>query len=215
LHKPPEPGGRGIQDVASYFLSTTPASRIGLFRLGSNSLNQAGTAIAVSLEQVGKRVLLLRGDYQRDGANLIAISPEGLREGPIVEWKTCNDRLRREERASDILLFLLHPKMPLLPRLLPLLNLLVLLLPGEKDEALDAYRLAKNLLLNHWHLPVGLLAAGESAAATAVLDRFLLGIRTFLGITPVNFGTTAHACAREIANLKLDTPAEAYFLGNT
>jgi len=204
-----------MQEVASYFLSTTPPSRIGLFRLGSHSLNQAGTAMAVSLGKVGKRVLLLRGDYQRDGEDLVAISPEGLREGPIVEWKTRNDRLRREERASDILLFLLHPQVSSLPRLLPLLSLLVLLLPGERGEALDAYRLAKRLLLDHGDLPIGLLAAGESAAAAAVLDRFLLGFRAFLGINPLNLGTTPLACATEIANLKLDAPAEAYFLGNS
>lgn len=204
-----------MQEVASYFLSTTPPSRIGLFRLRSNSLNQAGMAIATSLEKVGKRVLLLRGDFQRDGADMVAASPEGIREGPIVEWKTHNDRLRREERTSDILLFLLHPEMFWLPRLLPLLSFLVLLLPGEKNEALDAYRSAKGLLLEHENLPVGLLATGESPAAAAVLDRFLLGFRAFLGINPVNLGTTPLVCAMEIANLKLDAPAEAYFLGNS
>ncbi len=204
-----------MQEVASYFLSSTLPWRIGLFRLGSNSLNQAGTAMATSLEKLGKRVLLLRGDYHREGADMVAVSPDGVREGPIVEWKTCNDRLRREERASDILLFLLHPEMIWLPRLLRLLSFLVLLLPGEKGEALEAYRVAKRLLVDSGDLHIGLLAAGETEAAAAVLDRFLLGFRTFLGMTPVNLGTTPLGCAMEIANLKLDPPAEAYFYGNS
>ncbi len=204
-----------MQEVASYFLSATPPARVGLFRLGSNSLNQAGTGIAVGLEKVGKRVLLLRGDYHREGADPITVSPEGLREVPIVEWKTCNDRLRREERASDILLFFLHPEMTWLPRLLPLLSFLVLLLPGEKAEALDAYRIAKRLLFDYRTLSLGLLAGGEGAAAATVLDRFLLGFRAFLGMNPVNLGTTPLTCAMEIANLRLEAPGEAYFHGNS
>ena len=204
-----------MREIASYFLSVIPQPRIGLFRLGPNSLNQAGAAIAASLECAGKRVLLLRSDYQRDGADLITVRPEGLREGPLAEQKTCNERLGREERASDLLLFLLHPEIPSLPRVLPALNLLVLLLPGEREEAVGAYRSAKRVLAYRRDLPVGLFAAGEGEAAAAVLDRFLLGLRVFLGLRPLNFGTTAATCAREIVDLKLDSPAQQYFLGNS
>lgn len=204
-----------MREIASYFLSVIPPPRIGLFRLGPNSLHQTGAAIAASLERAGKRVLLLRSDYQRDGADLIAVRPEGFREGPLAEWKTCNERLGREERASDLLLFLLHPEIPSLPRLLPLLNLLVLLLPGEREEAIGAYRSAKRVLVNRRDLPIGLFAAGEGEAAAAVLNRFLLGLRVFLGVRPLNFGSTVPTCAKEIVNLKLDSPAQPYFLGNS
>ena len=214
MHMSPETGGKGVQAIGSYFLSVIPPPRIGLVRLGP-SLQRAGTAIAASLEREGKRVLLLRSDYQRDGAELIAVRPEGFREGPLTEWKTCNDQLGREERASDLLLFLLHPDIPSLPRLLPLLNLLVLLLPGERGEAIGAYRSAKRVLVNRRDLPFGLFAAGEGEAAAAVLDRFLLGLCVFLRLRPLNFGTTAPRCAKEIVSLKLDSPAEPYFLGTS
>lgn len=204
-----------MRQIASYFLSFTPPPRIGLFRLGRNSLSQAGTAIAASLESAGKRVLLLRSDHQREGEDLIAIRPGGFREGPLAESKTCNERLAREERASDLLLLLLHPEVPSLLRLLPLLSLLVLLLPGEREEAGGAYRSAKRVLVYRRDLPVGLFAAGEGEVATAVLHRFLLGLRVFLGLCPLNLGTTASSCAKEIVNLKLDFPGEPYFIGNS
>jgi hypothetical protein len=211
----PDPGGKGVREIASYFLSVIPPPRIGLFRLGSKSLNQTGAAIASSMERAGKRVLLLRSDYQQDGADLIAVRPEGFREGPLVEWKTRNERLFREECASDLLLFLLHPEIPSLPRLLPALDLLVLLLPGDRPEAIGAYRSTKRILVNRRDLRIGLLAAGEGEAAAAVLDRFLLGLRVFLGLRPLNFGATAPTCAKEIAQLKLDSPAQPYFVGNS
>ena len=201
-----------MQLIGSYFLSVIPPPRIGLLRLGP-SLHLAGTAIAASLERQGKRILLFSSDYQRDGAEVIAVRPEGFREGPLAEWKTCSDQLRREERASDLLLFLLHPDIPSLPRLLPLLNLLVLLLPGEKGEAIGAYRSAKRVLIQRRDLPVGLFAAGEGEASVAVLDRFRLGLSVFLRLHPLNFGTTALTCAKEIVSLKLDSPAEPYFHG--
>lgn len=207
-----ENGGKGVHLIGSYFLSVIPPPRIGLLRLGP-SLHRAGTAIAASLERQGKRILLFSSDYQRDGAEVIAVRPEGFREGPLAEWKTCSDQLRREERASDLLLFLLHPDIPSLPRLLPLLNLLVLLLPGERGEAIGAYRSAKRVLIQRRNLPVGLFAAGEGEAAVAVLDRFRLGLSVFLKLRPLNFGTTAPTCAKEIVSLKLDSPAELYFHG--
>src|SRR6185295_15411444 len=153
-HMSSENGRKGVQLIGSYFLSVIPPPRIGLLRLGP-SLHRAGTAIAASLEREGKRILLLSSDYQRDGAEVIAVRPEGFREGPLAEWKTCSDQLRREERASDLLLFLLHPDIPSLPRLLPLLNLLILLLPWERGEAIGAYRLAKRVLIQRRDLPVG------------------------------------------------------------
>jgi hypothetical protein len=207
-----ENGRKGVQLIGSYFLSVIPPPRIGLLRLGP-SLHRAGTAIAASLEREGKRILLFSSDYQRDGAEVITVRPEGFREGPLAEWKTCSDQLRHEERASDLLLFLLHPDIPSLPRLLPLLNLLILLLPWERGEAIGAYRLAKRVLIQRRDLPVGLFAAGEGEAAVAVLDRFRLGLCVFLGLRPLNFGTTAPTCAKEIAGLKLDSPAEPYFHG--
>jgi hypothetical protein len=207
-----ETGGKGVRTIGSYFLSVVPPPRIGLLRLGP-SLHQAGMAIAASLEREGKRVLLLRSDYQRDGAEVFAVRPEGLREGPLTEWKTCNDQLGREERASDLLLFLLHPDISSLPRLLPLLNLLVLLLPGQRGEAIGAYRSAKRILVHRRDLSLGLFAAGDSEAAVAVLDRFLLGMSVFLQLPPLNFGTTPPRCAKEIVSLRLDPPAEPYFLG--
>jgi len=207
-----ETGGKGVQTIGSYFLSVIPPPRIGLLRLGP-SLHQAGMAIAASLEREGKRVLLLRSDYQRDGAEVFAVRPEGFREGPLTEWKTCNDQLGREERASDLLLFLLHPDIPSLPRLLPLLNLLVLLLPGQRGEAIGAYRSAKRILVHRRDLSLGLFAAGDSESAVAVLDRFLLGMSVFLQLRPLNFGTTPPRCAKEIVSLRLDPPAEPYFLG--
>ena len=208
----PEIGGKGIQAIGSYFLSVIPPPRIGLLRLGP-SLHRAGTDIAASLERERKRVLLLRSDFQRDGAEVIAVRPEGFREGPLAEWKTCHDQLGREERASDLLLFLLHPDLPSLPRLLPLLNLLILLLPGERGEAMSAYRSAKRVLVHRRDLPLGLFATGEGEAAAAVLDRFMLGLCVFLRLRPLNFGTTAPGCAKGIASLTLDSPAEPYFLG--
>ena len=211
----PEPGGKGVREIASYFLSMIPPPRIGLFRLGANSLNQAGAAIAASMVREGKRVLLLRSDYRRDGADPFAVRPEGFREGPLVEWKTRNERFFREECASDLLLFLLHPEIPWLARLLPALNLLVLLLPGERAEAIAAYRSAKRVLVNRRDLRIGLLAAGEGEAAAVILDRFLLGLRVFLGLRPLNFGATAPTCAKEIVHLELDSPAQPYFVGNS
>jgi hypothetical protein len=207
----PETGKKGVQAIGSYFLSVIPPPRIGLLRLDP-SLYRAGTAIAASLEREGKRVLLLRSDYQRDGTEVFAVRPEGFREGPLTEWKTCNDQLGREERASDLLLFMLHPDIPSLPWLLPLLNLLVLLLPGERGEAIGAYRSAKRVMVHRPDLPLGLFAAGEGEAA-AVLDRFLLGLCVFLKLRPLNFGTTPPRCAKEIVSLRLDPPAEPYFLG--
>lgn len=207
-----ENGRKGVQLIGSYFLSVIPPPRIGLLRLGP-SLHRAGAAIAASMEREGKRILLLRSDYQRDGAEVIAVRPEGFREGPLTEWKTCSDQLEREERASDLLLFLLHPDIPSLPRLLPLLNLLVLLLPGERGEAIGAYRSAKRVLIQRRDLPVGLFAAGEGETAVAVLDRFRLGLCVFLKLRPLNFGTTAPTCAKEIVGLKLDAPVEPYFCG--
>ena len=208
----PETGGKGVQAIGSYFLSGIPPPRIGLLRLGP-SLNQAGTAIAASLERAGKRVLLLRSDYQRDGAEVFTTRPEGFREGPLTEWKTCNDRLGREERTSDLLLFLLHPDIPSLPRLLPLLNLLILLLPGEREEAIGAYRSAKRLLVHRRDLPLALFAAGEGDAAAAILERFLLGLCVFLKLRPLKFGATPPACAKEIASFRLNPPEEPYFVG--
>ncbi len=210
----PEPGGKGLREIASYFLSTTPPPRIGLLMLGPSSLDQAGLAIAANLERAGKRVLLLRSDHQPDGANLIAEQVGGFREGPLADWKTCNERLEREERASDLLLLLLHPESPLLARLLPALNLLVLVLSGEPGEVLGAYRLAKRILVGRRDLSCGVLAAGEGEPA-AILERFLLGLRVFLGLRPLNFGTTALTCAQEIINLQLESPAEPYFRGNS
>jgi hypothetical protein len=210
----PESRGKGVAEIASYFLSVNPPPRIGLLRLGPPNLNQMEAAIATGLERAGKRVLLLRSDHQPDEADLVAVRAGGFREGPLVEWKTCNERLGREERASDLLLFLLYPGSPSLPRLLPALNLLVLLLPGETGEALDAYRLAKRVLVNQRDLPFGLCASGEGEAA-AVHERFLLGLHVFLGLRPLNFGTTASRCAQEIINLKLEFPKESYFLGNS
>jgi len=207
-----ENGRKGVQLIGSYFLSGIPPPRIGLLRLGP-SLYRAGTAVAASLEREGKRILLFSSDYQRDGTEVIAVRPEGFREGPLAEWKTCSDQLRREERASDFLLFLLHPDIPSLPRLLPLLNLLVLLLPEETGEAIGAYRSAKRVLIQRRDLPVGLFAAGEGEAAVAVLERFRLGLCVFLRLRPLNFGTTASTCAKEIVGLKLDSPAEPYFHG--
>jgi hypothetical protein len=208
----PKTGGKGVQAIGSYFLSGIPPPRIGLLRLGP-SLNQAGTAIAASLERAGKRVLLLRSDYQRDGAEVFALRPEGFREGPLTEWKTCNEQLGREERASDLLLFLLHPDLPSLPRLLPSLNLLVLLLPEERGEALAAYRSAKRILVHRRDPLLALFAAGESDAAAAVLERFLLGLCVFFKLRPLNFGATPPACAKEILSLRLEPPTESYFLG--
>ena len=208
----PEAGGKGVQAISSYFLSVIPPPRIGLLRLGP-SLHRTGTAIAASLERAGKRILLLRSDYERDGTEVFAIRPEGFREGPLTEWKTCNDQLGREERASDLLLFLLHPDIASLPRLLPLLNLLVLLLPEERGEAIAAYRSAKRVLVHQRDLPLGLFAAGDGEAATAVLERFLLGLRVFLKLCPLNFGTIPARCAKEILTLRLEPPAEPYFLG--
>jgi hypothetical protein len=211
----PEPEGKGVREVASYFLSVIPPPRIGLLRLGPTGLNQAASAIAASLEHAGKRVLLLRSDHQPDETDLIAVRPGGFREGPLVEWKTCNRRLEREERVSDLLVLLLHPESQSLPRLLPVLNLLVLLLPGETGEALDAYRSAKRVLFARRDLRLGVFAAGEGEMAAAVLGRFLLGLRVFLGLHPLNFGMTPSTCAREIVNLKLEPPAETYFRGNS
>jgi hypothetical protein len=208
----PKTGGKGVQAIGSYFLSGIPPPRIGLLRLGP-SLNQAGTAIAASLGRTGTRVLLLRSDYQRDGADGFAIRPEGFREGPLTEWKTCNEQLWREERASDLLLFLLYPDIPSLPRLLPLFNLLVLLLPEERGEALAAYRSAKRVLAHRRDLPLALFAAGEGDAAAAVLERFLLGLCVFLKLHPLNFGATPSACAKEFLSLRLEPPTEPYFLG--
>ena len=208
----PEAGGKGVQAIGSYFLSVIPPPRIGLLRLGP-SLHRTGTAIAASLERAGKRILLLRSDYQRDGAEVFALRPEGFREGPLTEWKTCNDQLGREERASDLLLLLLHQDIASLPRLLPLLNLLVLLLPEERAEAIAAYRSAKRVLAHRQDLPIGLFAAGDGEAASAVLERFLLGLRVFLKLRPLNFGTIPTKCAKEILNLRLEPPAEPYFLG--
>ncbi len=210
----PEPGGKGLREIASYFLSMTPPPRIGLLMLGPSSLKQAGLAIAASLERAGKRVLLLRSDHQPDGADLIAGQVGGFREGPLADWKTCNERWGREERASDLLLLLLHPESPSLARLLPALNLLVLVLSGEPGEALGAYRLAKRILVGRRDLSCGVLAAGEGEPA-AILERFLLGLRVFLGLRPLNFGTTALTCAQEIINLQLESPAEPYFRGNS
>ncbi len=210
----PEPGGKGLREIASYFLSMTPPPRIGLLMLGPSSLKQAGLAIAASLERAGKRVLLLRSDHQPDGADLIAGQVGGFREGPLADWKTCNERWGREERASDLLLLLLHPESPSLARLLPALNLLVLVLSGEPGEALGAYRLAKRILVGRRDLSCGVFAVGEGEPA-AVLERFLLGLRVFLGLRPLNFGTTALTCAQEIINLQLESPAEPYFRGNS
>jgi hypothetical protein len=210
----PEPKGRGLREVASYFLTVNLPPRIGLFRLGPPSLNQTAMAIAASLEHAGKRVLLLRGDHQPDGGDLIAVRAGGFREGPLGDCKSDNDRLAREERASDLLLFLLHPESTALPRLFPLLNLLVFLLPGEQGGALDAYRSAKRVLIARRVLSCGVFAGGEGEAA-AVLDRFLLGLRVFLGLHSLNFGTSASICAREIVNLQLESPAEPYFRGNS
>jgi hypothetical protein len=215
LHESPEARGKGVREIASYFLSAIVPQRIGLLRLGTEGLNQAAAAIAAGLEQSGKRVLLLRSEHQQEGADLIAVRTGGFREGPLAEWKTCNGRLAREERASDILLFLLHPEIPSLSRLLSALNLLVLVLPGERAEALGAYRSAKRLLINRRDLSLGLFVAGEGEAAAAVLDRFMLGLQVFLGLCPLNLGTTASTCAQEIAKLKLDSPVEPYFLGNS
>lgn len=210
----PEPGGRGLREVASYFLSVIPPPRIGLLRLGPSSPHQAGPTIAAGLEQMGKRVLLLRSDHQPAEADLIAVRAGGFREGPLADWKTGNARLEREERASDLLLLLLQPETPSLHRLLPVLSLLVLLLPGEAGEALGAYRSVKRVLVTRRDLPFGLFAAGEGEAAVTVLGRFLLGLHVFLGLRPLNFGTTASTCAREIVNLQLEPPAEPYFRGN-
>jgi hypothetical protein len=210
----PESRGKGVAEIASYFLSVNPPPRIGLLRLGLPNLNQMGVAIATSLERAGKRVLLLRSDHQPDEADLVAVRTGGFREGPLVEWKTRNERLGREERASDLLLFLLHPESPSLPRLLPALNLLVLLLPGDTGEALEAYRLAKRVLVDRRDLPFGLFVSGEGGAA-AVLERFLLGLRVFLGLQALNLGVTASTCAQEILDLKLEPPKESYFLGNS
>jgi len=210
----PEPGGKGLREIASYFLSMTPPPRIGLLMLGPNSLNQAGLAIAASLGGAGKRVLLLRSDHQRDGADLIAEPEGGVRQGPLADWKTCNEQLGRAERASDLLLLLLHPENPSLARLLSVLNLLILLLPAESGEVLGAYRLAKRVLVGRRDLSCGVFAEGGSEAA-AVLERFLLGLRVFLGLRPLNFGTTPLTCAQEIINLQLESPAEPYFRGNS
>ncbi len=204
-----------MREVASYFLSVIPPPRIGLLRLGPSSLNQAGLAIAASLERAGKRVLLLRSDHQPDETDLIAVRAGGFREGPLADWKTSNERLGREERASDLLLLLLHPESPSLPRLLPVLTLLVFLLPAERGEALGAYRLAKRVLVTRRDLPFGLLAAGEGEAAAAVLGRFLLGLRVFLELRPLSFGTTASTFAQEVVDLQLESPAEPYFRGNS
>jgi hypothetical protein len=211
----PESGGKRVREIASYFVSVIPPPRIGLLRLGPMVLNQAGPAIAASLERMGKRVLLLRSDHQRDAVDLIAVRSGGFREGPLADWKTCDERLGREERASDLLVLLLSPESPSLPRLLSALNLLVLLLPGERGEALGSYRSAKRALVNRRAVPCGVFAAGDGEAAAAVLERFLLGLHVFLGLQPLNFGTTASTCAQEIVNLQLESPAEPYFRGNS
>ena len=210
----PEIEGKGLREVASYFLTVTPPPRIGVFRLGPPSLNQAAMAVAASLEHAGKRVLLLRGDHQPDEGDLIAVRAGGFREGPLSDGKTTNGRLGREERASDLLVFLLHPESPELSRLFPVLNLLVFLLLGEPGETLDAYRSAKRVLTDRRAPSCGVFVAGEGEAA-AVLDRFLLGLRVFLGLHPLNFGTSAPICAREIVNLQLESPVEPYFRGNS
>ncbi len=211
----PEPGGRGLREIASYFLSTSPPPRIGLLRLGPNGLNQAGVAIAASLERAGKRVLLLRSNHKSGGTDPIVVREGGFREGPLADWKTCDERLGREERASDLLLLLLDPESPSLPRMLPVLNLLVLLLSGDTGDALRAYRSAKRVLVTRRDLPFGLFVAGEGEAASAVLERFLLGLRVFLGLRPLNFGSTTTHCAQEIINLQLGSPAEPYFRANS
>src|SRR5262249_41088509 len=132
---------------------------------------------------------------------------------PLAEWKTCNDQLWREERTSDLLLFLLHPDIPSLPRLLPLLNLLVLLLPEERGETLAAYRSAKRALAHRRDLPLALFAAGGGGEAARVLGRFFLGLRLLLKLPPLNFGATPPACAKEILSLRFEPPMEPFFHG--
>jgi len=211
----PESGGRGLREIASYFLTATPPPRIGLLRLGSPDLDMAVMAIAASLEHAGKRVLLLRSDHQPNGGDdLIAVRAGGFREGPLDNCQTGNERLGREERASDLLLFLLHPECPALSRLVPLLSLLILLLPREPAEVLGAYRSAKRALVARRVPSCGVFAAGEGEAVATVLKRFLLGLRVFLDLHPLNFGTAAATCAREIVTLQLESPAEPYFRGN-
>lgn len=208
----PEIERKGVRAIGSYFLSGVPPPRIGLLLLGP-SLNRAVTAIAASLEREGKRTLLLRSDYQREGPAICTIRPEGHREGPLTEWKTCNAQLAREERISDFLLFLLHPDSPSLPRLLPLLNLLVILLPGEREEAIGAYRSAKRFLVHRGELPVALFAAGEGVDAAAIQERFLLGLCVFLKLRPLNFGDIPQECAKGIASFRFHPPEESYFVG--
>ncbi len=209
-----ETGGKGVRAIGSYFLSGVPPPRIGLLRLGPG-LNRAGTAIAASLERAGKRTLLLHSDYQREGTEICTIRPEGYREGPLTEWKTCNDQLSREERTSDLLLFLVGPDIPSLPRLLPLLSLLILLLPGKRGEALDAYRSAKRFLVHRMDLPLALFAAGEGDDDDEILERFLLGLSVFLKLRPLNFGELPQECAKRIAGLRLNPPEESYFIGTS
>lgn len=208
----PETERKGVRAIGSYFISGVPPPRIGLLRLGP-SLNRTGAAIAASLERAGKRTLLLRSDYQREGTEVCTIRPEGYREGPLTEWKTCNDQLSREERTSDLLLFLLHPDIPSLPRLLPLLSLLILLIPGKRGEAVDAYRSAKRFLVHRGNLPLALFAAGEGDADKEIMDRFLLGLCVFLKLRPLNFGEIPQECANRISSLRLNPPEESYFIG--
>ena len=211
----PEVRGRGLQEVASYFLTVAPPPRIGLLRLGPPSLDRLLLEITASLERAGKRVLLLRSDHQPEERDLIAIRTGGVREGPLADFRTKDERLEREERASDLLLFLLHSESPALPRLLPLLSLLVLLLPGEPKEVLAAYRSAKRILMSHRALLCGVFAAGEGETAPTVLKRFLLGLHVFLDFHPLDFGTTAPTCVHEILATQLESPAEPYFHGNS